>query len=139
MDDVIFCPACHRFVGLHEKCEHCGWARPVQPSPIGQIKWEVMLGTQDPAPGMPPFPARISFGGGLVFVPTETGELVAIEVETGHIQWRRPLRADHKLRTLGVTFWNSTLLIGAEHLAELPTRDRPLEAWDAASGQEAWS
>jgi hypothetical protein len=82
-----------------------------------------MLGTQDPTPGMPPFPASISFGGGLVFVPTETGELVAIEVETGHIQWRCPLRADHKLRTLGVTFWNSAILIGAEHLAELPTRD----------------
>ncbi len=139
MDDVIFCPACHRFVGLHERCEHCGWTRPVQASPIGQIKWEVMLGTPDSAPGMPPFPARICFGGGLVFVPTEAGELVAVEVETGHIQWRRLLRADHKLRTLGVSFWNSTLLIGAEHLADLPTRDRPLLAWDAASGQDAWS
>lgn len=139
MDDDIFCHVCHRFVGLRARCEHCGWSRPAQPSPIGQITWETRLSAEESPPGTPPFPVRITAGSGLIFVPTETGELVAIEAETGHIEWRRPLRADHKLRTLGVAFWNNTLLIGAEHLADLPTRDRSLLAWDGASGQEVWS
>jgi outer membrane protein assembly factor BamB len=138
MPEIIFCPNCHRFVGLNDKCKHCGWTRPPQPSAIGQIKWETRLAREEPAPGMPPFPARIACANGLIFLPTETGDIVALDVETGQVKWQRTLRADRKLRTTAIAAWEEMILIGAEHLADLPTRDRKLMAWQAATGQDVW-
>ena len=139
MDDVIFCPTCRRFVGLREKCSHCQWTRPAQPSPIGQVKWQARLSAEDTTPGTPPFPARIASGDGLIFVPTETGEITALDAETGRTTWQRPLREDRKLRTLGIAVWKDVLLMGTEHLADLPTRDRALLAWDRLTGEDAWN
>jgi outer membrane protein assembly factor BamB len=139
LDTTIFCPTCHRFIGQRDKCEHCNWTRPPHPSQIGRVTWETKLSAEDPLPGMPPFPARITSSNELAFVPTDTGDLVALDPATGRIQWQRPLRPDHKLRTLGVAVWKNLLLIGAEHLADLPTRDRSLLAWEATTGEEVWT
>ena len=139
MNAVIFCPHCDRFVGQRDGCEHCNWVRPTQPSPLGRIKWEARLSVQEPVPGMPPFPARISASQGLLFIPTENGDVVALDAKTGQVAWQRTLRPDRKLRTNAVAVWRDVILIGAEHLADLPTRDRALLAWQAVTGQDAWS
>jgi outer membrane protein assembly factor BamB/tetratricopeptide (TPR) repeat protein len=139
MDTTIFCPNCQRFIGPCDKCEHCHWVRPAQPSSLGRIKWKARLGAEEPVPGMPSFPARITASDDLLFIPTENGDVVALDAETGQIAWRRTIRPDRKLRTNAVAVWRDVILIGAENLVELPSRDRELLAWRTTTGEDAWT
>lgn len=134
----FFCPTCRRFVGERDECVHCGWTRPPQPGPVGQIRWTAQVSDNEPLPGAPPFPAQIASHDRLAFWPTEDGEVVALDVEAGQIAWRRALRPDRTLRAQAVAVWEATVLIGAENVAELPTHDRALLVWDAATGEELW-
>jgi outer membrane protein assembly factor BamB len=138
MDVIIFCPNCHRFVGQREKCEHCNWVRPTQPSPLGQVKWEAQLSSEDSIPGMS-FPVRITQSNGLLLIPTENGDIAALDAETGQVAWQRTIRPDRKLRTNAVAVWRDVILIGTEHLITLPSRDRALLAWQTRTGEEAWN
>ena len=135
----LFCPACQRFVGDKDKCRYCDWVRPVVNSRVGTLRWQTP-GTVDAAlPGAPPFSVQITPANGLVFVPTEAGDIIAYDAETGGEVWRRTLRADRLLRTHAVTAWQDVLLIGCEHLGTLPTRDRALLAWRMSDAVDAWS
>jgi hypothetical protein len=82
---ACFCPACDRFVGERDICAHCGWTRPPQPGPIGQLLWTTPVNDAERLPGAPSFPAQIAACGPLAFWPTEDGDIVARDVETGHI------------------------------------------------------
>jgi outer membrane protein assembly factor BamB len=88
---------------------------------------------------MPPFLARIASGNGLIFIPLENGDVAALDAKSGQVKWQRTIRSDRKLRTLAVAVWKDVVLIGTEHLADLPTRDRALLAWQAETGKDAWS
>jgi outer membrane protein assembly factor BamB len=139
MEATIFCPTCHRFVGQRDKCPYCDWTRPAQPSPLGQVKWEARLSTEEPIPGMPPFSVRVTAHDGLLLIPTENGDIAALDAETGQVAWQRTIRPDRKLRTNAVAVWRDVILIGTEHLATLPSRDRALLAWQTRTGEEVWN
>ena len=134
----IFCPVCHRFVGEQDRCRHCAWARPPRVAPIGEVLWQVRLSEEDPLPGMPAFPVTLTTAHGLIFVPTEQGEVVALDIAGGEITWRRIVRPDGKLRTYRATPWRDWLLIGPQYVGERPEMGRSLLVWDAATGAEAW-
>lgn len=134
----IFCPTCHRFVGERDRCRYCAWVRPPRAMPPGELTWQTRLSADDPLPGMPPFPVALTADHGLVFAPTEQGEVIALDIASGEMAWRRLIRPDGKLRTHQATPWQNWLLIGPEHVGELPEPGRALLAWEMATGVEAW-
>src|SRR5512135_18892 len=138
MDLIIFCPTCKRFVGDKAQCPYCDWVRPAELSRVGQIQWQTRALTDEALPGMPAYPVQLTEANGLIFMPLDNGELVALDAATGRPVWQRRLRDDHKLRTHGVALWKDALLIGAENLSDLPTRDRALTAWRLSDGAEVW-
>ena len=139
MESEIFCPNCQSFVGNREKCDRCHWVREAPTHLIGQIHWETPVSTVDPIPGAPPFPARISSVGGLLFVPLITGTLVAVDASSGAIRWRQSIQSDGKRRTLAVPAWKDQILIGTEHLVDLPDQECELLAWNGQTGISKWT
>jgi outer membrane protein assembly factor BamB len=135
----IFCPTCRRFVGNKERCPHCDWVRPAQADKVGQVQWQTMPLTDESLAGVPAYPTQLARADDLIFMPLETGEIIALASTTGQAVWQRALRDDHKLRTQGIAVWGETLLIGSENLSDLPTRDRALLAWRASDGTDLWN
>ena len=84
------------------------------------------------------FLTQITSCGGLLIVPTEDGDITALELETGMKKWTRSLHPDRSLRVQAVSLWNDLLLMGPQNLAELPSYDRSLVAWSAETGEEVW-
>src|SRR5512146_3082693 len=117
MDFAIFCPNCSHFLGQQDKCPGCGWERPPEQVPTGQLCWSVQIPVVNAFPGVPPFPARLARGKGVLFLTTENGYVVALDAEKGEMKWHRTIRPDCDLRTLQVVIWRNLLLLGTEHMA----------------------
>jgi quinoprotein glucose dehydrogenase len=71
------------------------------------------------------------------------GEMVAVNVDSGQIAWRRPIGEDPKLEALGVKGWGTLLLGGPTSTAggvtfAGGTIDGKLRAVDSATGNELW-
>lgn len=141
METSIFCPDCRRFIGLNTKCIHCQWTRAADsPAAPGSILWHTRLGDDaDDLPGSTVFPTQITAGAGMVFSPTDNGSVVALDAAYGRRLWSRPVQSDRMLRVQSALLWGDLLLLGPQNLAELPTFNRSLLAWQAATGEEAWN
>lgn len=138
MERILFCPNCTRFVGQRDQCVACGWVRPAIRDTQIEICWTARLNPSDMAQRGTPFPARFTVVGQNLIVPTADGTIYALDLDTGKIIWQQPIDPQQPLRTLAVTGWHDLLLLGAENLANLPTHDRALLAWDAATGKPRW-
>lgn len=135
----IFCPNCHRFIGLDPLCRSCQWTRPAGDSvSIGKLHWQAKIFGEDRLVESSVFLTQITSCGGLLIVPTEDGDITALELETGMKKWTRSLHPDRSLQVQAVSLWNDLLLMGPQNLAELPSYDRSLVAWSAETGEEVW-
>ena len=135
----IFCPNCQHFIGLNDQCDVCHWLRPVAAvESVGQLRWEARLFDEDNVLGSSVFITQLTSARGLLFVPTESGDVIGLDVETGLKKWTRTLHRDRKLRVQAGLPWRNLLLMGTQNLADLPSYDRSFMALNTDTGEDAW-
>lgn len=135
----IFCPNCQHFIGLRTQCDACHWVRPGQASSaVGQLCWNVRVFEPDNLTDSSVFLTQISSCSGMLIVPTEEGYVAALDPDNGQLKWIRSLHPEGKLRVQAASAWNNLLLLGGQNLADLPSYDRRLAAWQAENGEEEW-
>src|SRR5436190_24216993 len=91
----IFCPQCTALILDQPACPACGWQRPIEAGDVGQVVWRAELGRTLPKPQ---YSAVVV--GGRYCLSAEDGTIVALDLETGQVEWERQIDAGHAAHTL---------------------------------------
>jgi len=126
----IFCPKCSELILDQETCPSCGWHRPA-PQGVGALVWCADLGTRLIKPYCYPTMAE-----GNYLVATEDGAILALDSETGQVQWEHQLAQGTVAHTLVSD--GERLFVEVEDVNTLPTDGKPFLALDVKNGAERW-
>ncbi len=86
-----FCNKSH-YVGANNSCEHCDWRRPVETATLGNRVWSNATDLNDSLGGSSGAPTAIpAIANGIACFPTNGGEFIGIDAETGKERWRMRL------------------------------------------------
>ncbi|NTU86311.1 MAG: PQQ-binding-like beta-propeller repeat protein, partial [Chloroflexales bacterium] len=127
---TIFCPLCSTLILAALRCPACGWARPVAPG-AGHEAWRIAI---DFAHARVPFGPAVA--GGVWWLPTESGDLIGLDAQTG--ARRHVLRPDPNAYALALAAAGDLLLVGLCDTQPIPSGARSLLALDGRSGAEVW-
>ncbi len=132
---TIFCPQCDTLILDAKQCPTCQWLRPGTAGSVGQPVWAVALEAK-----LPRRESRPTAAAGLVYLPTENGQIVALNpaapTPAEVITWRYQLPG--RYRCQAVAAWNDHLLLGNEYTGGFPAPEGELLLLSAQTGSEVW-
>lgn len=125
-----FCPNCGTALVNGSACPRCTW-RPAVSDAVGTVLWRAELGLRHGRALLVPAATA-----GVWCLPTEAGELLAVDVATGALLWRRGV--DEHGAATAIAAMGELLLVGPADTRPVPGGARALLALDARSGAEVW-
>lgn len=130
----IFCPECGALVLDRDSCPDpaCDWRRRALPGgDVGAVVWMADLGVKLNKPHCYPVVA-----GDLYCLGTEDGVILALDVQSGEIQWEYHLPPRVMAHALAAD--EQRLYVGGEDVASIPRPGRNLVALDLHGGALLW-
>ncbi|MBN1812534.1 MAG: PQQ-binding-like beta-propeller repeat protein [Anaerolineae bacterium] len=131
MELTIFCPQCRQLILEQPGCSGCGWQRPAGDNAPGAEIWHIKLTEKL----IKPYSYPVA-GTRCLYICTNEGTLVALDLESGNIAWQRAL--DNGCVAPSLALHQDRLLVACQDMRAIPTSGKALLALDATTGRDVW-